>query len=57
MNTLTYLTLDKDVRQLRRADIDAFAARISGGCAHRRRMAPTTTRARSGTARSIAVPR
>ena len=31
MHTLTYLTLDKDVRQLRRADVDAFAARLSGG--------------------------
>ena len=31
MHTLTYLTLDKDVRQLRQTDADAFAARISGG--------------------------
>ncbi len=31
MNTLTYLTLDKDVRQLRQNDIDALAAQISGG--------------------------
>jgi FAD/FMN-containing dehydrogenase len=31
MNTLTYLTLDKDVRQLRQTEVDAFAARISGG--------------------------
>jgi len=31
MHTLTYLTLDKDVRQVRQTDVDAFAARISGG--------------------------
>ncbi len=31
MRTLTYLTLDRDVRQLRHAEVDAFAARISGG--------------------------
>jgi FAD/FMN-containing dehydrogenase len=31
LETLTYLTLDKDVRQLRRTEVDAFAARISGG--------------------------
>jgi FAD/FMN-containing dehydrogenase len=31
MGALTYLTLDKDVRQLRPAAVDAFAARISGG--------------------------
>ena len=31
MHSLTYLTLDKDVRQLRQADVDAFAAQISGG--------------------------
>ena len=31
MHTVTYLTLDKDVRQLRQTDADAFAARISGG--------------------------
>ena len=31
MHSLTYLTLDKDVRQLRQTDVDAFAARISGG--------------------------
>ncbi len=31
MHSLTYLTLDKDVRQVRQADVDAFAARIRGG--------------------------
>ena len=31
MHSLTYLTLDKDVRQLRQSDVDAFAAQISGG--------------------------
>jgi FAD/FMN-containing dehydrogenase len=31
MRTLTYLTLDKDVQQLRQTEVDAFAARISGG--------------------------
>ncbi len=31
MQTLTYLTLDKNVRQLHQSDVDAFAARIGGG--------------------------
>ena len=31
MDSLTYLTLDKDARQLRQPDIEAFAAQISGG--------------------------
>jgi FAD/FMN-containing dehydrogenase len=31
VNPLTYMTLDKDVRHVRRADVDAFAAQISGG--------------------------
>jgi FAD/FMN-containing dehydrogenase len=31
MRTLTYLTLDRDVRQLREADADVFARTISGG--------------------------
>ena len=31
MNSLTYFTLDRDVRQLRGADVQALAARISGG--------------------------
>jgi FAD/FMN-containing dehydrogenase len=31
VHTLTYMTLDNDVRQLRQTDADAFAARISGG--------------------------
>ena len=31
MNSLPYLTLDRDVRQLRQSDVDAFAARIQGG--------------------------
>jgi FAD/FMN-containing dehydrogenase len=31
MNTLAYLTLDKDTRQLRQADVATFAAQISGG--------------------------
>ena len=31
MQSLTYLTLDKDVRQVRQTDVDAFAAQISGG--------------------------
>ncbi len=31
MHTLTYQTLDNDVRQLRRTDADALAARVSGG--------------------------
>jgi len=31
MQALTYLTLDKDVRQVRQHDVDAFAARIGGG--------------------------
>ena len=31
MHELAYLTLDKEVRQLSRSDVDAFAASISGG--------------------------
>ena len=31
MHSLTYLTLDSDVRQCASADVDALAARISGG--------------------------
>jgi FAD/FMN-containing dehydrogenase len=31
MHALTYLTLDRDVRQLRQADVATFAARLSGG--------------------------
>lgn len=31
MQSLTYLTLDKDVRQVRQADVDAFAAQLSAG--------------------------
>ncbi|WP_345540598.1 FAD-binding oxidoreductase [Variovorax defluvii] len=31
MQSLTYLTLDKDVRQVRQPEVDAFAAQISGG--------------------------
>ncbi len=31
MHSSTYLTLDKDVRQVRQADVDAFAAQVSGG--------------------------
>ncbi|WP_077002794.1 FAD-binding oxidoreductase [Variovorax sp. KK3] len=31
MQSLTYLTLDRDVRQVRPADVDAFGAQISGG--------------------------
>src|SRR5436189_253888 len=31
MHSLPYLTLDKDVRQVRVSDIDAFAAQIRGG--------------------------
>jgi hypothetical protein len=31
MHSLAYLTLDKDVGQLRQTDIDAFAPQISGG--------------------------
>jgi FAD/FMN-containing dehydrogenase len=31
MNPLTYRTLDKDVRHVRRSDVDTFAAQISGG--------------------------
>jgi len=31
MYSLPYLTLDKDVRQVRQSDIDAFAAQIRGG--------------------------
>ena len=31
MNSLTYFTLDREVRQLRGADVDALAAQISGG--------------------------
>jgi FAD/FMN-containing dehydrogenase len=31
MSSTTYLTLDKDVRQLNASDVDAFARRISGG--------------------------
>ena len=31
MHTSTYLTLDKDVRQLRQSDIDALTPQISGG--------------------------
>jgi FAD/FMN-containing dehydrogenase len=40
MNSLTYFTLDRDVRQLRSADVEALAARISGGLitAWRRRL-------------------
>ena len=31
MDSLTYVTLDKEVRQARQSDVDAFAAQISGG--------------------------
>ena len=31
MTSLTYQTLDKDVRQLQKSDVDAFASQISGG--------------------------
>jgi len=31
MNSVTYFTLDRDVRQLRGADVETLAARISGG--------------------------
>ncbi len=31
MQSLTYLTLDKDVRQVRQSDVDTFSAQISGG--------------------------
>ncbi|MDM0051780.1 FAD-binding oxidoreductase [Variovorax sp. J22R115] len=31
MQTVTYLTLDKDVRQVRQPDLSAFAAQLSGG--------------------------
>ena len=31
MQTVTYLTLDKDVRQVRQSDLSAFAEQISGG--------------------------
>ena len=31
MNSLTYFTLDRDVRQFAAADVEAFAAQISGG--------------------------
>lgn len=31
MPSLTYLTLDKDVRQVQQSDVDAFAAQIKGG--------------------------
>ncbi len=31
MHPLTYVTLDKDIQQLRQADVDAFAAQIRGG--------------------------
>jgi FAD/FMN-containing dehydrogenase len=31
MHSTTYLTLDRDVRQLRQPDLDAFTAQISGG--------------------------
>ncbi|MDM0106427.1 FAD-binding oxidoreductase [Variovorax sp. J22R24] len=31
MESVTYLTLDKDVRQVRQPDLSAFAAQISGG--------------------------
>ena len=31
MHSLAYMTLDKQTRQLPRSDIDAFAARVSGG--------------------------
>ena len=31
MYSLPYLTLDKDVRQVRQSDLDAFAAQIRGG--------------------------
>ena len=34
MHSLAYLTLDKDVGQLRQTDIDAFAPQISGGALH-----------------------
>ncbi len=35
MHSLTYLTLDKDVRQVPQSDIDAFALLISGGALSR----------------------
>ncbi len=57
MHSLTYLTLDKDVRQLRQSDVDAFAAQISGGVLSRGRRRATTKRARSGTVPSIAARR
>ena len=31
MSSLSYLTLDKDVRQLRQSEVDAFSAQIAGG--------------------------
>jgi FAD/FMN-containing dehydrogenase len=31
MDSITYLTLDRNVRQLRSSEVEAFAARISGG--------------------------
>ena len=31
MDSLTYLSLDREVRQIRQSDVDAFAAQISGG--------------------------
>jgi FAD/FMN-containing dehydrogenase len=31
MHSLNYLTLEKDVRQLRQSDVEALAARVSGG--------------------------
>jgi len=35
MHSITYLTLDKDVRQLRQSDVEAFAAQIQGGVLNR----------------------
>ena len=31
MHSLTYLTLDRDVRQVRQSDVDAFSAQLRGG--------------------------
>ncbi len=31
MNSLTYLTLDRDARQLRQSEVQALAAQLSGG--------------------------
>lgn len=31
MDSLTYLSLDKEVRQVRQSDVDTFAVQISGG--------------------------